>query len=105
MKEDKKILLAIIIFAFVAECIFCVFFINQNIYTQNQIKIKINDIRSQEASQNKLKLNKDLELNNSIDSIENTKAWEHYSNIKIQLNQYKDRDPNVTPLLELNKTD
>lgn len=101
MNKDNKFLVLMFGIALAGQAVFSVFFVNQTIFVENQIKNKNNEITQSQAQQDKYRLNKDVELNNTIDSLENNKTWEHYTNIRTPLKDFKDKDPNNSPKMEI----
>jgi hypothetical protein len=78
-----------------------IFMINQNIYLQNQSRDKIDKKNNDQLTNDKLRINYEYTLNNNLGSYENTKQWLQYSNTRIPIENYRLKDSNNSPLMEV----
>lgn len=104
LNNNPKKLFLFLIPILVIQGIIAVSLINQNIYFDNQIKLRVEQKNNYTLIQNKLKTNKDMDLNNSFNIYQNSKEWQQYTNnSKIKLEDYRTIINNQSPLMEIKK--
>lgn len=100
--SNKLVLLLVPIL--VVQGIISVSLINQNIYFDNQTKLRLEQKNNYILTQSKLKTTRDMELNNSLNIYQNSKEWQQYTNnSKIKLEDYRNTVNNQSPLMEIKK--
>ena len=99
--KNNRILVAMLVIGLVIQGTMTIFMINQNISFQNQTRDKIEKKNNDQLTNDKLKINYEYTLNNNIASYENTKQWLQYSNSRIPIENYRLKDSNNSPLMEV----
>jgi hypothetical protein len=99
--KNSRLLITFLVIGLAIQGTMTIFMINQNISFQNQTRDKIDDKSKAQLTNEKLKINYEYTLNNNIGNYENTKQWQQYSNSRIPIEDYRLKDNNNSPLMEI----